>query len=120
MSKPPYGSYKLFNVIKQVRESAPSGSDYSFAEPTRFGLTWEGFLFAKTKTMFRPLGILDWAWYTPAKLRDAALDDNLSDYYTEMLDDPRSPANKWKDKEEEKKKKDYYAYRAAWGVGGAP
>ena len=120
MSKPPYGSYKLFNVIKQVRESAPPGSDYSFAEPTRFGLIWEGFLFAKTKTMFRPLGILDWAWYTPAKLRDAALDNNISDYYTGMLDDPRSPANKWKDKEEEKKKKAYYAYRAAWGVGGVP
>ena len=69
-------------------------------------------LIAKRKTMFRPLGELDWAWYTAKGLGTAYETDNVLQYYEQMLKDDRSPPNKWKRKDEEMELKTKYAERA--------
>lgn len=71
------------------------------------------FMIAKKKTLFRPLGILDWAYYTPKTLAEAFDLGQVEEYYYEMLQDPRSPTNEWKDKEKEKRMKAYYFNRDA-------
>ena len=115
MKKQQYGRYALMKALSQVRETErlTGSSIYSglFVDELNYGFVFNDFIFAKNKTLFRPLGIIDWAWFTTAKLRDAVLGERMSDYYTEMLNDPRSPSNKWRDKEKEKEMKDYYANR---------
>tara|TARA_R110000803_G_scaffold1228_7_gene4035 strand:- start:1345 stop:1749 length:405 start_codon:yes stop_codon:yes gene_type:complete len=69
------------------------------------------FMIAKNRPLLRPLGILDWAYYTPKKLAEAVDLGLVEEYYYEMLDDPRSPDNIWKDKEKEKRMKEEYANR---------
>lgn len=64
---------------------------------------------AKKKTRFRPLGILDYAHFTVKGLAEAIDNDSVIEYYIEMLEDPRSPDNVWKDKEKEKSLKLAYA-----------
>ena len=77
------------------------------------GLVIEGrYLIAKKKTMFRPLGQLDWAWYTAKGLGTAIENDTLDHYYEAMLKDDRSPPNVWKRRHEEMEKKTYYAVRS--------
>jgi hypothetical protein len=51
------------------------------------------YAFARTKTRFRPVGVLDWAHYTQATLREAVLNDSIDEYYKTMLEDDRSPKN---------------------------
>lgn len=69
------------------------------------------FIIAKKRPKMRPLGQLDWAWYTPKTLA-AAMDNNtVLQYYEKMLLDPRSDKNKWKRNDEEMEKKAFYASR---------
>ena len=72
----------------------------------------EKILIAKRKTMFRPVGQLDWAWYTAKGLGTAFEEDRVLPYYEEMLKDERSPPNKWKRRDEEMELKTKYAVRA--------
>jgi hypothetical protein len=115
VKKQQYGRYALMKALSQVRETERlTGSSIYSGLPVdelNYGFVFNDFIFAKNKTLFRPLGIIDWAWFTTAKLRGAVLGERMSDYYTEMLNDPRSPSNKWRDKEKEKEMKDYYANR---------
>ena len=109
MSKTPYGTYALQEALKQLRQIEPE-LIYSSA-PSVQGTVFNNFLIAKNKTRFRPVGILDWAHFTMAGLRNAIQNESLNDYYLEMLEDPRSPSNCWKDKEFEALKKEQYANR---------
>ena len=115
MKKQQYGRYALMKALSQVRETERlTGSSIYSGLPVdelNYGFVFNDFIFAKNKTLFRPLGIIDWAWFTTAKLRDAMLGERMSDYYTEMLNHSKSPSNKWRDKEKEKEMKDYYANR---------
>jgi hypothetical protein len=107
MSKTPYGTYALQNALQQLRKTVPDlVYEVSY---TRQGTIFNGFLIAKNKTSFRPVGILDWAHFTMAGLRVAIEFDVLKEYYEEMLKDPRSPNNDWKDKELETRLKEQYA-----------
>jgi len=69
-------------------------------------------MIAKKKTMFRPLGQLDWAWYDAEDLGKAFNNNTVLGYYERMLKDERSYPNKWKRREEEMEKKTEYAERA--------
>jgi hypothetical protein len=110
MSKTPYGTYALQEALKQLRQIKPE-LVYSRSSSVQ-GTVFNNFLIAKNKTRFRPVGILDWAHFTMAGLRDAIQHETLNTYYLEMLEDPRSPSNCWKNKELETIKKDYYANRS--------
>ena len=110
-----YGRYALTKALRQVKEAEilTGRSVYSGlpVDELNYGFVFNDFIFAKNKTLFRPLGVIDWAWFTSAKLRDAMLGDSMRAYYTEMLNDSRSPNNKWQDKKKEKEMKAYYAAR---------
>ena len=108
MSKTPYGTYALQTALQQLRKTDP---DLVYeVSCTRQGTIFNGFVLAKNKTRFRPLGILDWAHFTMAGIRVAIQHDVLQEYYEEMLKDPRSPSNEWKDKGLELHLKEYYAH----------
>jgi len=64
------------------------------------------------KTMFRPKGQIDWAYYTPKGLATALAEGNELAYYEYMLKDERSPPNIWKRRDEEMEKKTLYAVRS--------
>ena len=104
MSKEHYGRHALMKALEQIKDRLP-------VNEIQYGYVFNDFLFAKNKTLFRPLGVIDWAWYTSATLKSAILEERMGDYYTEMLNDSRSPSNIWKDKKKEKKMKEYYANR---------
>jgi len=70
------------------------------------------YIIACNRTLLRPVGILDWSWYTPKTLATAMNEGRVDQYYENMLKDPRSPANKWKDKRKEILKKTFYAVRS--------
>jgi hypothetical protein len=72
----------------------------------------EEFMIAANKTKMRPLGQLDWSWYTAKTLAMAMNEDRVLHYYETMLKDKRSDSNKWKRREEEMYKKTFYAVRA--------
>ena len=77
------------------------------------GMVIDGeFLIAKTKPLFHPLGLIDWAHFTPKDLASAINSRTVTKYYKKMLKDPMSPANNWKDKKLEKELKDFYKQRA--------
>jgi|TARA_R110000782_G_scaffold261291_1_gene352883 hypothetical protein len=102
-NKMPYGTYALQTALQQLRKIEP---DLLYqVDDCSSGKIFNGFLIARNKTRFRPLGILDWAHFTMAGLRVAIQYDILQQYYEEMLKDPRSPSNNWKDKDKEKKLK---------------
>ena len=109
MSKIPYGTYALQEALKQLRQSKPK-LVYSRASSVQ-GTVFNNFLIAKNKTRFRPVRVLDWAHFTMAGLRDAIYNDDLHDYYLEMLEDQRSPSNSWKNIELEESLKAHYANR---------
>lgn len=69
-------------------------------------------LIAKNSNLFRRVGLLDWAWYTPKGLGDALNEGTVADYYTTMLRDERSPPNKWRDKYKETDLKSSYSARS--------
>tara|TARA_R110002050_G_scaffold137518_2_gene261124 strand:- start:274 stop:657 length:384 start_codon:yes stop_codon:yes gene_type:complete len=72
----------------------------------------DGFLIAKKSPKFRPIGIIDWAHYTPKNLAFAILTGNLQSYYNFMLSDSRSDPNIWRDAIEEYTLKTFYKQRA--------
>jgi hypothetical protein len=77
------------------------------------GLIIDGlFMIAANKTKMRPLGQLDWAWYTAKTLATAMNENRVLHYYEAMLKDKRSDANKWKRRDEEMEMKTKYAVRA--------
>jgi len=69
------------------------------------------FIIAGRKTKMRPLGQIDWSWYTAKTLATAMNEGAVLEYYERMLTDPRSDTNKWKRPEEEMEKKTLYAVR---------
>ena len=71
-----------------------------------------GFYIAKNKTKFRPIGVLDWAHYTPAGLATAIETQSLETYYQAQLLDAKSDPNVWSDPVVEAQLKDYYLKRA--------
>ena len=71
----------------------------------------EQFIIAARKTKMRPLGQIDWSWYTAKTLATAMNNGEVLEYYERMLTDPRSDKNKWKRPEEEMEKKTLYAVR---------
>jgi len=72
----------------------------------------EELIIAKNKPLFRPLGIIDWAHFTPKGLAKAINSGSASKYYKKMLKDPLSPQNKWCDKKLEREMKSFYLKRA--------
>ena len=107
MSKAPYGTYALQSALQQLRKRVPElVYEVSY---TRQGTIFNGFLIARNKTRFRPVGILDWAHFTKAGLGIAIEFDALQEYYEEMLKDQRSPNNVWKNKDKEHILKEQYA-----------
>jgi len=72
----------------------------------------EQILVAKKKTLFKQLGMIDWAWYTPKGLGDALNRGEVLEYYTTMLSDSRSPSNKWRNKFKETDLKSSYSSRS--------
>jgi len=72
----------------------------------------ELFVIAANKPKMRPLGQIDWAWYTPKTLAKAMDDGTVLQYYEMMLKDKRSDPNRWKSRAEEMEKKALYAARA--------
>jgi len=71
----------------------------------------ETFIIAGRKTKMRPLGQIDWSWYTAKTLATAMNEGTVLEYYEHMLTDKRSDPNKWKRSEEEMFKKTKYAVR---------
>jgi hypothetical protein len=69
---------------------------------------------AKKVTRFRMNGLLDYAHFTVKGLGEAMEAEEVGKYYIEMLKDPRSPENVWKDKEKEAKLKEEYAKAAGF------
>jgi len=107
MSKEPYGTYALQNALQKLRKTVPDlVYEVSY---THQGTIFNGFLIAKNKTRFRPVGVLDWAHFTGSGICVAIQFDVLRQYYEEMLKDPRSPNNNWKDKDLETSLKEHYA-----------
>ena len=107
-NKMPYGTYALQTALQQLRKIEP---DLLYqVDDCSSGKIFNGFLIARNKTRFRPLGILDWAHFTMAGLRVAIQYDVLDEYYLEMLKDPRSPSNTWKNTEKENRLKEKYSH----------
>jgi hypothetical protein len=110
MKKFPNGTYAFDSVLRQLRKIAP---DLIYtSDQTSKGRVFNGYLIAKNKTSFRPVGVLDWAHYTEAGIRTAIQHGVLDQYYEKMLEDSRSPTNVWKDKKKEQNLKEYYANRS--------
>ena len=105
----PFGHMELIKVLEKVKQKKPK-KDCSFLEKKYYTL-FNDYVFARTKRRFRPVGILDWAHYTGAGLREAILNNSLDEYYKTMLEDERSPSNIWENKQKETELKAYYAER---------
>jgi len=99
----------LLKTLEQVKEIAPEKNLF-WREKNSY-ILFKNYVFARTKTRFRPVGVLDWANYTEATLREAILNDSIDEYYKTMLGDDRSPNNVWEDKNKEVALKTYYADR---------
>jgi len=107
--KRPLGHMTLLKALEQAKKVDPK-KNYSWEEKGSYTL-FSDYVFARTKTRFRPTGVLDWAHYTQAGLREAILNNNIDGYYKTMLKDDRSPKNTWQDKDKEAELKNYYASR---------
>ena len=102
-------SRPLFFRLRAIDEFI---EDQLFVQEHHQGLVINGeILIAKHKPLVRPLGVLDWAYYTPKGLAESINADSFMEYYEEMLKNKMSPANKWKSNEKEKEMKDYYSSR---------
>jgi hypothetical protein len=99
----------LLKTLEQVKEIAPEKNLF-WREKNSY-ILFKDYVFARTKRRFRPVGVLDWANYTEATLREAILNDSIDEYYKTMLGDDRSPNNVWEDKNKEVALKTYYADR---------
>ena len=107
--KRPLGHMALLKTLEQVKEIDPTKN--CFCEEKNSYTLFSDYAFARTKTRFRPVGVLDWAHYTQATLREAVLNDSIDEYYKTMLEDDRSPKNVWGDKNKEAELKTYYKDR---------
>ena len=106
-NKTPSGLHAFDEVLRKLRVTAP---DLVYeSRIVDHGKYFNDFIIARNKTLFRPVGILDWAWYTVAGMALAIEFDAMSEYYGEMLKDKRSPDNIWKDKDKEKQLKEGYS-----------
>ena len=105
----PFGLMSLLKTLEQVKEIAPEKNLF-WREKNSY-ILFKDYVFARTKMRFRPVGVLDWANYTEATLREAILNDSIDEYYKTMLGDDRSPNNVWEDKNKEVALKTYYADR---------
>ena len=87
-------------------------TEHTYKE-TRSGLIIdEQLLIAANKPKMRPLGQIEWSWYTPKTLAKAMDERTVLQYYEMMLKDKRSDPNKWKNKDQEMQKKALYAARS--------
>ena len=106
-NKTPFGLHAFDEVLRELRVTVP---DLVYeSRMVEHGKFFNDFIIARNKTLFRPVGILDWAWYTVAGMALAIEFDAMSEYYGEMLKDKRSPDNIWKDKYKEKQLKEGYS-----------
>tara|TARA_R100001369_G_scaffold35530_1_gene60784 strand:+ start:57 stop:386 length:330 start_codon:yes stop_codon:yes gene_type:complete len=106
-NKTPFGLHAFDEVLRKLRVTAP---DLVYeSRMVEHGKYFNDFIIARNKTLFRPVGILDWAWYTVDGMAIAIEFDAMSEYYEEMLKDKRSPDNIWKDKGKEKQLKEGYS-----------
>ena len=105
----PFGLMSLLKTLEQVKKIDPEKNLF-WREKNSY-ILFKDYIFARTKTRFRPVGVLDWANYTEATLREAILNDSIDEYYKTMLQDDRSPKNVWGDKDKESELKTYYADR---------
>ena len=106
-NKTPFGLYAFDLVLRKLRATVPD-LVYETHQVTH-GKFFNGFIIARNKTLFRPVGILDWAWYTASGLALAIELDVMQEYYEKMLKDKRSPDNTWKNKDKEKQLKVGYS-----------
>jgi hypothetical protein len=53
--------------------------------------TFNGFEIDKNNSLFRPITVIRWAYYTMKGIKIAIEYEVLPEYYEEMLKDPRSP-----------------------------
>lgn len=103
-------NYKLYGRWKAIEKFL---TNYHTYKETRGGLIInEQFIIAVNTSKMRPVGQLDWSWYTPKTLAEAMDCGEVYVYYEQMLLDPRSDKNKWKRPEEEMEKKTLYAVRS--------
>jgi len=106
-NKTPFGLHAFDEVLRDLRVTVP---DLVYeSRMVEHGKFFNDFIIARNKTLFRPVGILDWAWYTVAGMALAIEFDAMSEYYEEMLKDKRSPDNIWKDKDKEKQLTEGYS-----------
>ena len=106
-NKTPFGLHAFDEVLRELRVTVP---DLVYeSRIVEHGKFFNDFIIARNKTLFRPVGILDWAWYTVAGMALAIEFDAMSEDYGEMLKDKRSPDNIWKDKDKEKQLKEGYS-----------
>jgi len=104
---PNFWMYKRWKTIEKFLEFPHD------LEPRHQGLIIDNeFIIAVNKPKMRPLGQLDWSWYTPKTLAQAMNEFKVLEYYEKMLKDKRSDKNKWKNKEKEMEMKTLYAVRA--------
>lgn len=103
--KDPYLYSRWANIKKFLTK------DHQYREGYGGLIINESFIIAKKKSKMRPLGQLDWSWYTPKTLAEAMDNNEVLSYYEKMLKDPRSDKNKWKHKDMEMSKKAFYASR---------
>ena len=69
-------------------------------------------LISPTKNYFKPLGILDWAYFTKINvLCNHLANEDIEDYYETQLKHDKSHPNIWSDKPKEKKLKREYDQR---------
>ena len=69
-------------------------------------------LIAKNKNRFKLLGKLDWVYYPRINiLCDNIKNNTVKEYYEELILHEKSPPNEWKDKNKEKKLKEFYDNR---------
>jgi len=104
-------NFKFFIAWKKI-EKYLDNKDRKLKEFHSGLIIDDKFIIAGNRTLLRPVGILDWSWYTPKTLGIAMNEDRVERYYEDMLKDPRSPSNKWKNRKQEMEKKTFYAVRA--------
>ena len=69
-------------------------------------------LIAKNKNRFKLLGKLDWVYYPRINiLCDNLKNNTVKEYYEELISHEKSPSNEWKDKNKEKRLREFYDNR---------
>jgi len=102
--------------INWIHSRAKKINDFSYGE-IDYKIVHSGviindlIIIAKKKSLFRLLGHLDWAKYTPKTLAEAMDAGNIELYYQKMRLNKKSPSSEWKDKAKENKLKKIYKER---------